>query len=159
MASSTYHTIVVRSNNPDNAVQRVREAKAGGAITPGMLCEINSSGDIVAHVTQGGPAKGRLVALENPWSDHGSGPAIDHAYATGETVRYIRPQPGDQLYMIAEASAALAIGDPLGASDTAGLLEEITISATTLADSVIGYAAEAVTVGAGTTGRVLVDIA
>ena len=158
MANTAFNTIVIRSNNPDNAMQRVREAKAGGAITPGMLCSITTSGTIVAHAAEAGVAKGRFVALENPWSDHGSGKAIDHPYATNETVRYIPALPGDQLYMLVEASSTITIGDSLESSDTAGYLQESTVAATTLADSVIGYAAAAVTT-TGAAGRVLVDIA
>lgn len=157
MASSTYNTIVIRSNNPDNMVQRVREAKAAGSVTPGMLCELTTSGTIQGHSTEGGVAKGRLVALENEFSDHGTGKAIDHAYATGETVRYIHAQSGDQLYMTVEDGATIAIGDALE-SNGAGLLQEETPGTSTLADGIVGYAANAVTTS-GATSRLLVDIA
>lgn len=157
MASSTYNTIVIRSNNADNIMQRVREAKAASAVTPGMLCEITTSGTIQAHSTEGGVAKGRLVALENEFSDHGTGKAIDHAYATGETVRYIHAIPGDQLYMLLEDAATITIGDVLE-SNGAGYLQEETASATTLSDGIVGYAANAVTTS-GSTSRIIVDIA
>jgi len=157
MASSTFNTIVIRSNNPDNMVQRVREAKAAGAITPGMLCELTTSGTIQAHSTEGGVAKGRLVALENEFSDHGTGKAIDHAYATNETVRYIHALPGDQLYMLLEDSATITIGDVLE-SNGAGYMQEESPGTSTLADGIIGYAANAVTTS-GATARIIVDIA
>lgn len=157
MASSTYNTIVIRSNNPDNMVQRVREAKAAGAITPGMLCELTSSGTIQAHSTEGGVLKGRLVALENEFSNHGTGKAIDHAYATGETVRYIHAKTGDQLYMLLEDGATITIGDTLE-SNGAGYVQEESAGTSTLADSIIGYAANAVTTS-GATARLIVDIA
>ena len=157
MASSVYSTIVIRSNNADNIVQRVREAKAASAITPGMLCELTTSGTIQAHSTEGGVAKGRLVALENEFSDHGTGRAIDHAYATNETVRYIHALPGDQLYMLLEDSATITIGDVLE-SNGAGYMQEESPGTSTLSDGIIGYAANAVTTSGGT-ARVLVDIA
>lgn len=157
MASSTYNTIVIRSNNADNMVQRVREAKAASAVTPGMLCELTTSGTIQAHSTEGGVAKGRLVALENEFSDHGTGKAIDHAYATGETVRYIHALPGDQLYMLLEDSATITIGDLLE-SNGAGYLQEESAGTSTLSDGIIGYAANAVTTS-GSTSRIIVDIA
>jgi len=157
MARSTFGTIIIRSNNPDNMAQRVREAKAAGAITPGMLCELTTSGTIQAHSTEGGVCKGRMVAIENLWSNHGSGAAIDHAYAANETVFYIHAQAGDQLNMIVEDSATITIGDVLE-SNGAGYLQEESAGTSTLADGIVGYAASAVTTS-GSTGRVLVDIA
>lgn len=157
MAASTPKTIVLRSNDPDNAVQRTREAKAAGAVTPGMLCELTTSGMIQAHSTADGATKGKMVAIENFWSDHGSGAAIDHAYAADETVSYIHAQPGDELYMLIAASQTIAIGDAL-VSNGDGYLKEETVDASTLADGIVGYAAAAVTT-TGATGRVKVTIA
>lgn len=162
MASSTPHTIVLRSNNPDNNMQRVREAPAGEAITPGMLIEWGSvAGTVDVHDSAGGHAQGRKVALENPWSDHGNGPAIDHPYATGERVGYIFAQPGDQLYMWLAAGQDVTKGTRLW-SDGAGALAAATPEASIVHESIVGYAAEAVDNDPGSGGaavRIRVDIA
>lgn len=157
MAATNPKAIVLRSNNAENARQRSREAKAAGAVTPGMLLELTSTGTIQAHATADGVVKGKFVALENPWSDHGSGAAIDHAYATNETVHYLIANPGDELYMLLADSQTIAIGDPL-VSNGDGYLKEATVGAGTLEGAVVGYAAAAVTTS-GATGRVKVTIA
>lgn len=157
MARTTYGTIIIRSNNPDNMAQRTRTAAAAAAVTPGMLLKQNTSGTVQSHATADGVALGRMVAVENQWSNHGSGLAIDHAYATNETVHYIHAVPGDQLYMLVADSQTITIGDAL-VSNGDGYLKEPTVSATTLTDAIIGYAASAITTS-GSTGRVLVNIA
>lgn len=157
MASSTPHTIVLRSNNADNMRQRTREAAAAASVIPGMLLKVNTAGTVQAHGTADGAALGRFVAIENLWSDHGAGAAIDHAYATGETVHYIPAVPGDELYMLVADSQTITIGDPL-VSNGDGYLKEATVGAGTLADAIVGYAASAVTTS-GATGRVKVSIA
>ena len=157
MARSTFGTIIIRSNNPDNQAQRSRAAAAAAAVTPGMLLRLNTAGTVQAHGTADGAALGRMVATENLWSDHGSGSAIDHAYATGETVHYIHALPGDQLNMLLADSQTITIGDPL-VSNGDGFLKEDTVSATTLEDAIVGYAAAAVTTS-GATARILVNIA
>lgn len=162
MASSAAHTIVLRSNNPDNAMQRVREAPAYAALTPGMLLMWGATaGSVAAHGTANGHAQGRKVALENPWSNHGSGPAIAHAYATGERVGYLFAQPGDQLYMLLAAGQDVGKGQPL-VSNGDGTLRAGTINSSLVTEAVVGYAAEAVDNDPGSGGaavRIRVDIA
>lgn len=157
MARSTFGTIIIRSNNPDNMAQRTRINAAGGSVTPGMLLKQNTSGTVQAHATADGVALGRMVAIENQWSNHGSGLAIDHAYLSGETVHYVHAVPGDQLYMLIADSQTITIGDPL-VSNGDGYLKEASVNASTLTDAIIGYAASAITTS-GSTGRVLVNIA
>jgi hypothetical protein len=158
MASATAHTIVLRSNNPNNSMERVHEAPAGGVITPGMLLEWDGA-DVVAHSAAAGGAEGRKVALEYPWSDHGAGASIDHDYAEGETVGFIPGVAGDQFYMLLADGETAVKGSPLG-SDGAGALAVITAAATVLADAIVAYAAEAVdnSVG-GAPARIRVDMA
>lgn len=141
MASTASHTIVLRSNNPDNMMQRVREApcQAGVTITPGMLIERGTTNTVKPHATGGGNAA-RMVAIENPWSDHGNGAAIDHAYAAGETVFYIDAQSGDVLYMFLEDEGNVAIEAALE-SDGAGALQAL---AGTAVEGLVAYAEEAV---------------
>lgn len=167
MAATTSSTIVLKSNNPDNMVQRTRQNIGNGTIIPGELLVWATSGaDVDQHATAGGNAQGKKVAIENPFSDHGSGKAIDHAFADNETVFFIFAQPGDQLYMWASTSQTIVIGDPL-VSDGAGMLAKHTPQAvneagsatfTSYVDAIIGYAAEDVTT-TGTKARIRVDIA
>jgi hypothetical protein len=168
MASTTPHTIVLRSNNPDNAMQRVREApcQAAVTITPGMLLEWGTTTTVKPHATAGGETQGKKVALENPWSDHGSGAAIAHAYAAAETVAFIPAQPGDQLYMLLADGQNVAKGAAL-TSDGAGALAAFTelttvddSGYTVYTESIVGYASEAVNNSAGgAVARIRVDIA
>lgn len=161
MASSTPHTIVLRSNNPDNMMERVHESpcQAAVTITPGMLIGYGTTNTVKPHASAAGAAFGRKVALENPWSDHGSGAAIDHAYAAGETVRWIPGVAGDQFYMLLKAGQNVAKEAPL-ASDGAGALQAITVDASAVTDAVVAYAAEAVdNSGGGAAVRIRVDMA
>lgn len=162
MASSTPHTIVLRSNNPDNNMQRVREAICQDAvtITPGMLLAWGTTTTVKPHATAAGHAEGRKIALENPWSDHGTGPAIDHAYAAGETVGYIPAQSGDQFYMLLADGENVAKGDALVSDGLGALQEQATVDASVITEAIVGFAAEAVDNSAGgAVARIRVDIA
>lgn len=154
MASSTPHTIVLRSNNQDNAMQRVHEApcQSGVTITPGMLIEWGTTNTVKPHAS-GGANSQRMVAIENPWSDHGSGAAIDHAYAAGETVFFVMAQPGDELYMFLEDEGNVAKGAALE-SNGAGALQAL---AGTAVEGVVGYAQEAVN-NTGGSGNVRIRV-
>lgn len=157
MASSTPHTIVLRSNNPDNNMQRVREALAGEAgISPGMLLEW-SGADLLKHNSSSGDAENKKIALENPWSDHGAGANIDHAYADNETVGYIPAAPGDQFYMFLASGQNVAKAAPL-TSNGDGALIAATVDQSLVDQAIVGYAAEAVDASGGLS-RIRVDIA
>lgn len=148
MASSAPHTIVLRSNNPDNMMQRVHENPAQAAITPGDAIEYGTTNTVKVHATSGGASLGRKVAIENPWSDHGTiygseGPNIDHAYAAGETVFWVPANPGDVFYMWLAASQNVAKEAPL-TSNGAGKMTALTVDASALTDALWGYADEAV---------------
>lgn len=167
MAATTSSTIILKSNNPDNMAQRTRQNLGNGTVTPGeLLVWVNSGADLDQHATAGGNAEGKKVAIENQFSDHGTGKAIDHAYADNETVFYIHASPGDQLYMWLKDGETTAIGSPL-VSDGAGALQVHTPQAvneagsatfTSYVDAIVGYAAEIVA-ASGARARVRVDIA
>jgi hypothetical protein len=158
MASSAPNTIVLRSNNPDNMMQRVQEAPCQAAVTilPGHLLAWGTTNTVKPHATANAALEGRKVALENPWSDHGSGKNIDHAYAAGETVPFIFAQSGDVLYMWLEDEGNVTKGAPL-APNGSGELQAITVDATVVAESVFGYADEAVN-NTGGTGAVRIRV-
>jgi hypothetical protein len=93
--------------------------------------------------------------VENPYDDDTSTAAIDSAYASTDTVRFIYGVQGDRVYMrYAAGGTALAVNDPL-TSYGDGTLHTITIAAGTLDTAVVGFADEVV---AGTTTRVRVRI-
>lgn len=154
MASSTAHTIVLRSNNPDNMMQRTREApcQAAVVITPGMLLEYGTTNTVKPHASAGGNSN-RMVALENYWSDHGAGAAIDHDYAAAETVGYIVGLSGDVLYMLLEDEGNVAIEAALQ-SNGAGALEAHVAGAV---EGIVGYAEEAVN-NTGGSGNVRIRV-
>lgn len=163
MASATPHTIVLRSNNPDNMMQRTQEApcQAAVVITPGMVLAWGTTNTVKPHATANGALEGRKVALENPWSDHGTvytseGANIDHDYAAAETVFFIFASPGDVLYMLLEDEANVAKGAPL-APNGAGALQALTVDATAVEESVFGYAEEAVN-NTGGSGNVRIRV-
>lgn len=146
MASSTPSTIVLRSNNFDNSVQRVREnpCQSGVTITPGMLIEWGTTNTVKPHATAAGN-NSRMVAIENPWSDHGSGATIDHAYAAGETVAWVAGVPGDVFYMLLEDGANVAKGAALEPNG-AGYLQALSGTAV---EGIVGFAEEAVNNSSG----------
>lgn len=89
---------------------QVKEANAGGAITPGHLVLRGSAGTLtVAGAAAEVPM---LVAYEQNYM----GKDIDTAYASGERVPFIVAQPGEELYMLVPAAAAaIVVGDLLQA--------------------------------------------
>lgn len=142
MASSTPKTILLQVNGAERPVYDDRPAAA--ATTPGELVEITSAGKITP-VASAGKVVGKLFAVEAPWADDPTNPAIDQDYAANDTVRYVYAQPGDLVYAWLAASNEAAIGSILVSTATAGQLGVATVDATTLAGAVVGIAEEAVT--------------
>ena len=90
-----------------------KEANAGGAITPGHLIDRNSAGAVVVHATAAGNVAVPMFALEQDTV----GNDIDTAYASGDRVQMVVPQPGSEVYALLPASAAaVVIGDLLESS-------------------------------------------
>lgn len=133
-----------------------REKTAGGAITPGHLIMPNSSDQVVVNtgnVTNVYP----LFAVE----DESQGKTISDAYASGDLVTFIRPNPGSEIYaLVPAAAAAIVIGDLL-VSNGDGTLKKDTAPAVAAnnVDRVIARALEAVNnSGGGTPARIKVEI-
>lgn len=70
-----------------------KEAVAGGAITPGHLVALDSSGDLIVHATNGGQAQ-RAFAVENELN----GGEIGDAYATLDRAFYEVLPHGAEVY-------------------------------------------------------------
>ena len=154
MASSTPSTIVLRSNDRDNGMQRVSEAPCQAAVTikPGMLLAYGTTNTVKPHAGAGLNREGNKVAIDN-WQATGSG--IDTLYNAGETVRYIHASPGDVLYMLIETASNVAKGAALE-SNGAGALQAL---AGTAVDCLVGYAEEAVNNATGSDARIRVRMA
>jgi len=88
----------------------VKEAKAGGGMTPGHLIKRNASNEFVVHATAGGDAAPRMFALEQDFVGKG----IATAYVQNDQVQALVPQPGAEIYaLVPAAAAAVVIGDKL----------------------------------------------
>jgi len=158
MASSTPSTIVLRSNNRDNGMERVHEAPCQAAVTirPGMLCAYGTTNTIKPHAVAVGNKEGVKVAIDN-WQATGSG--IDTVYNAAETVRYLFASPGDVLYMLLKTGNNVAKGGPLESGGAGNLQVGTTPVAGTSVDSVVGYAEEALNNATGSDARIRVRIA
>ena len=153
MAKSTYSTISIRGCEVRD------EALADEAITPGQLLRFDADEELEKHATAGGVLVNKLVALESPTAAPGTTDAIDTAYAIGEIVYYTIPRPGDLVYMWLKAGETAVKGISQLVSDGAGALQVATVDATTLANSIVGVAAEDKdNSGGGSAVRVLVEI-
>jgi len=101
-----------------------KEGVAGGAITPGMLVALNSSGKYIAH-NAAGKATTPVFARENELAGKG----INTAYALDDTVFVEAVGRGCEVYaLVAANAAAIVIGDKL-VSDGAGGLKKATTPA------------------------------
>lgn len=97
-----YRTIVLKGD----AIRK--ELKAGGAITPGHLCQRNSSGNVVVHPTAGGNAS-PIFAIE----DSLQGNEVGDAYALNDRVHLAYLSSGMEVVGILTTSQTVAIGDLL----------------------------------------------
>jgi hypothetical protein len=158
MASSTPSTIVLRSNNRDNGMQRVHEApcQAAVSIKPGMLLAYGTTNTIKPHATAVGNREGNKVAIDN-WQASGSG--LDTVYAAGETVRFLFASPGDVLYMLIKTGSNVAKGAALESAGTGALQAHTTPVAGSGIDNIVGYAEEAVNNATGSDARIRVRMA
>lgn len=158
MASSTPNTIVLRSNNRDNGMERVSEAPCQAAVTirPGMLLAYGTANTVKPHAVAVGNAEGIKVAIDN-WQATASG--IDTVYNAAETVRFIFASPGDVLYMLLKTGNNVVKGGSLESGGAGNLQVGTTPVAGTLVDSVVGYAEEALNNASGSDARIRVRIA
>lgn len=144
-AAPTPHCILL-SGNP----QYPQQALAAAAITPGHLVEIISGGTIRKHATADGNAL-PAFAIENVTPDRTvTTQAIDIAYATGETVKWMIASQGDMVYAWLPASAAAIVAGDFLASNGDGTLHKA-VTGATFVECLVGQASEAVNNSAGGT--------
>lgn len=156
MAKSAPTTIILKAEQ--HMVQN--EAVAGGAITPGHLVALNTSGQVVVHPTAGGTSPEKAFAIENDARGHG----ITDAYASGDRVRYAVCPPGVEVYAILTTSQTITVGDVLESAGNGTLRERVaqtsvgaTSPAVAVRDPAIATAIEAVTT-TGSTARIKVRV-
>lgn len=110
---------------------RHEELVAAGTISPGMLCEVTTSGTVQAHSTEGGYAE-RLVAEEDALQGNG----VDTDYSAADIVSLAVALPGDVFNMLmasgedgAPGQAVVSAGDGtlicLDDMTSAGVLKQI----------------------------------
>lgn len=154
MASSTPHIIFLESNGA--LPPAIHERPANATVTPGDLCLINSDGE-VDPIASAGAFNQRIFALESPFGDDPTVSALANTYAAADYVRFVFGRPGDLVYARIADSQTIVIGDPLISTTTGGCLGKATVSATTLAGSIVGVAEEAITTS-GAVGRAKVRL-
>lgn len=134
-----------------------KEAAAGGAITPGHLVMVNSSGNVVVNTANVANVPLPMFAFENELN----GTGIGTAYASGERVTYIIPERGAEVYALVPAAApAIVIGDFLVSSGD-GTLKKDTAPAVAAGNvnRIVAIAKEAVdNSGGGSPARIKVEI-
>jgi hypothetical protein len=161
MANTASSTIVLRSNNRDNGMQRVMESPCQAAVTirPGMLLAVGTTNTVKPHAVATGNKEGVKVAVDNLFAAPSAGAAIDATYAAGVTVPYVFGSPGDVLYMLLKTGNNIAKGAPLESGGAGNLQAATTPVAGTSVDSLVGYAEEAVNNASGSDARIRVRIA
>lgn len=97
---STDRVIVLKGNPPQF------EGKAAEAITPGMLLEFNTSGDLIKHDSAGGNLAA-MFAIENSLQ----GDEVGDAYASGARVQYVHARPGDEIQAYLYDGESVSIND------------------------------------------------
>lgn len=89
------------------------EAIAGGAITPGHIVELNSSGQLVvcatASATDGVGTPPKCVAVENEHLTYKTSGDIDTAYAANDFVQAEYLMPGMEINALVAAGAAAIV--------------------------------------------------
>jgi len=95
------------------------ERLAAGTITPGMLVEIDSSGEFQAHSTEGGDAQ--LIFAE---VDALQGNTLDDDYSADDLVEANIELPGNEVQALLAAGENVDIGDWLISAGDGTLIEE-----------------------------------
>ena len=87
---------------------RHEEARAADTISPGMLIELDSSGEVVPHSTEGGYAERTFAEV-----DALQGNTLDTDYSDDDLVMINVEQPGNDVQAFLYVGESVAIGDEL----------------------------------------------
>ena len=125
------------------------ERNAGEAgIYPGMLCKVDTDGDVIKHDTEGGQCE-CLIALE----DSLQGRPVATVYTAAYPVRLEKFRSGEEFHGLLEAGQVVSIGEPVMSAGN-GLFSSWTDSGQTT-DAIVGYAAEAEDLSASSTNTLI----
>jgi len=144
-----YNTIKVKKYS-----DVVEEITAGGTITPGMLIELDSNGEVIAHNGEDEPVL-PMFALE----DELQGNDIDDDYSEDDKVQVWIPYRGDKVYALLATGEDASIGEFL-TSNGDGCLKCYTGTAASDVEYpqlIVGVATEAVD-ASGADTRIIVRI-
>ena len=142
---------VVFSGPADVVKPTVREfiVASGETIYPGMLVEVNSSGEAITHNTDGQGGY-YFIADMNTLEQK----LVTAALTIGGTGQFFYPRPGETYNLYLAAGQTITVGEAL-TSNAAGAVKSAAVDGT---DEILAYAEEAVTT-TGATGRVRARIA
>lgn len=131
------------------------EANAGGAITPGHLLALTSTGTVIVHGVHAGTAAA-IFAVEEDFLGTGK----DDAYASGDVVQYDALHAGQQVHALVNGGApAITSGDYLTSAGDGTLRAITTGSPVGLDEAVVGVAKESVdNSSASADARIVVEI-
>lgn len=129
-----YNTIKVKKYS-----DVIEEITAAGTITPGMLVELDSNGEVKAHSGEG-EAVLPMFALE----DELQGNSIDNDYSEDDKVQVWIPYRGDNVYGLLAQGEDVAIGELLVSNGDGCLKAYSEESDTEYPQIVVGVALEAV---------------
>lgn len=143
---ATNNTIVLKGE-----LTPYEEARAAGAVVPGDLVELKSTGKVGTHATAGGVWDGRIAiedALQGPDLVNTRGNTIEDAYALDDLLRYKIVNEGEIVNLRLAPSQNIALGDKLTSNGDGRVKES---NGTTDRDLFI--AEEVVVTGVGETKR------
>lgn len=129
-----YNTIKVKKYS-----DVIEEMTAVGTITPGMLVEIDSNGEVQAHSGEG-EAVLPMFALE----DELQGKSITDNYSADDKVQVWIPYRGDNVYALLAQGEDVAIGTLLVSNGDGTLKAYSSASDTEYPQIIVGVALEAV---------------
>lgn len=138
-------------------VDVVKEYVAAGAITPGHLIELASTGKVQVHSSAGGFAQ-KIFAFENELEGEG----LANALAAGDRVQCYYMRAGDEVYALLKDGENVSIGDKLVSAGD-GTLQKAAVdsSGTVVEETIVAIALEAVDLSASANtaaGRIKVEI-
>ena len=143
-----------------NYLNIFEEMVAVAAITPGMLVEIDSAGEVQAHSAASGITL-PMFALEDELQGNG----ITDAYSADDQVQVWIPQRGDQVYAVLADGESVAIGDFVVSNGSGALVKLDTVDSAAVAElpnAIVGQCLEAVdlsdSANLSATGRVIIRI-
>jgi len=142
---------VVFSGPADVVKPTVKEfvVASGETILPGMLCEVDGSGNAITHNVSG--QGGYYFVADVNFIEQKD---VTDALTIGGTGQFFYPRPGETYNLVLAASETITVGEAL-TSNAAGAVRS---SLLTGAEEILFYAEEAITT-TGSTGRVRARVA